>query len=32
MMRHLPNILTIFRVLASLLVPLLLFFGGDSWR
>ena len=31
-MRHLPNILTIFRVLASLLVPLLLFFGGDSWR
>ena len=32
MMRHLPNILTIFRVLASLVVPLLLFFGGDSWR
>ena len=32
MMRHLPNILTIFRVLASLVVPLLLFFGEDNWR
>lgn len=32
MITHVPNILTIFRVIASLAVPLLIFFGGDTWR
>ncbi|MGC6484759.1 MAG: CDP-diacylglycerol--glycerol-3-phosphate 3-phosphatidyltransferase [Candidatus Puniceispirillales bacterium] len=32
MIKQVPNILTIFRVLASIVVPLLIFFGGEGWR